>query len=64
MKKFALLRAKTRSYLTDNNDTDKKVKGTKICAIKRKLKFQDYKSCLEATHFENEINQLEKNNTD
>ena len=26
----------------------KKAKGTKKCIIKRKLKFQDYKNCLEA----------------
>ena len=35
------LRAKTYSYLKDNNDEDKKAKGTKKCVIKRKLKFQD-----------------------
>ena len=43
---------------------DKKVKGTKKCPIKRKLKFENYKICLEATHVENKINQLEKNKTD
>ena len=41
--------AKTYSYLTDNNDEHKKAKDTKKCAIKRKLKFEDYKNCLEAT---------------
>ena len=40
MKEFVGLRAKTYSYLKDNNDEDKKEKGTK-CVI-RKLKFQDY----------------------
>ena len=34
-----------------------KAKGTK-CFIKRQ--FKDYKSCLEATQLENEINHLEK----
>ena len=29
--------------------------------IKRKLKFEDYKHCLEATQLENETNKLEKN---
>ena len=29
-------------------------------AIKRKIKFQDYKNCLEATQIENKINNLEK----
>ena len=38
----------------------------KTCSyfIKRKLKFEDYKHFLEATQFENKINQLEKNNVD
>ena len=35
-----------------------------MCVIKRKLKFQDYKSCLEADQIENEINYLEKNKID
>ena len=32
----------------DNNDEDKKAKATKKLIIKRKLKFQGYKNCLEA----------------
>ena len=48
MKEFVGLRAKIYSYLKDNNDEDKKAKGTKKCVIKRKLKFEDYKNCLEA----------------
>ena len=63
-KEFAALRAKTYSYLTGNNDEDKKAKGTKKCVIKRKLKFEDYKNCLEATQLKNKINQLEENNVD
>ena len=47
MKEFAGLRARTYSYLKDNNDEDKKAKGTKKCVIKRKPNFQDYKKCLE-----------------
>ena len=35
-----------------------------MCVIKRKLKFEDYKNCLEATHIENKINNLEQNKTD
>ena len=54
------LRAKTYSYWKDNNDKDKKAKGTKKCVIKRKLKFQDYKNCLESSQIENKINHLEK----
>ena len=35
-------RAKTYSYLKENNDEDKKkAKGTKECVIKRKIKFQN-----------------------
>ena len=42
MKKFVGLRAKLYSYLKDNNDEDKKAKGTKKCVIKRKIKARDY----------------------
>ena len=38
----------------------KESKGTKKCIIKRKVKFEDYKNCLEAAHIENKINHLEK----
>ena len=61
MKEFIELRAKIYSYLKDSNDNDKKAKGTKEYFIKRKLKFQDYKNCLEAAQVENKINHLEKN---
>ena len=39
MKNFVGLRAKTCSYLKDNNDEDKK-QDTKMCVIKRKLKMK------------------------
>ena len=55
MKEFVGLRAKTYSYLKDNNDEDKKAKGTKKCVIKRKLKFENYKNCLEASQLENKL---------
>ena len=54
MVKFVGLRAKNYSYLEDGGSTKK-------CVIKRKLKFENYKNCLEATQLENEINHLEKN---
>ena len=38
MKEFVRLRAKTYSYLTDNNE-NKKSEGTEKCVIKIKLKF-------------------------
>ena len=49
------------SYLIDAGSEDKKAKGTKKCLIKRKLKFENYKSCLEATQLDNKINHLGKN---
>ena len=42
----------------------KKVKGTKRSVLKKSLKFQNYKNCLEAAQIENEINHLEKNKID
>ena len=60
MVEFAALRPKTYSYLRDDNDENKKAKGAKKCVVKRKLKFEDYNHCLEATQLENKINQLEK----
>ena len=59
--KFVGLRAKTYSYLIDDNSEDKKTKDTKKCVIKRELKFEDYKNCLEVTQLENKINYLDKN---
>ena len=41
MTKIVGLRAKTYSYLIDGGSEDEKAKGTKKCAIKRKLKFKD-----------------------
>ena len=60
MTTFVGLQAKTYSYLIDDGREDKKAKDTKKCAIKRKLKFRSYKSCIEATQLENKINFLEK----
>ena len=54
------LRAKIYSNLKDNNEEDKKAKGIKKCVMKRKLKFQDYKNCLEACQIENKISHLQK----
>ena len=61
MKQFLGWIAKTYSYLKDNNDNGKKAKGTKVCVIKRKIKFQDYENCLEASQVEKKINDLGKN---
>ena len=64
MKEFVGLRAKTYSYLKDSNYDDEKAKGTKKCAIKIKLKFEDYKNCLELDQAENKMNHLEENKVD
>ena len=55
---------KTHSYLIDDGSEDKKGKDTKRCVMKRKLKFENYKNCLEATQIQNNINYLEENKTD
>ena len=60
MIKFVGLRAKTYSYLIDDISKDKKAKGTKKLVIKRKLKFENYKNCLEAIQPHNKIEYLEK----
>ena len=52
MTKFDALGAKTYNYLIDESDKNFK-KGTKKCVIKLKLKFEDYKHCLEATQLVN-----------
>ena len=49
MTKFVGLRAKTYSYLVDDGSEDKKAKDTKKGVIKTKLKFKNYRNCLEAT---------------
>ena len=46
MKELCALRAKTYSYLTDDNSEVKKFKGTKKCVIKRRLMFENYKDSL------------------
>ena len=51
MKEFAL-RVKIYSYVSDNNDEDKKARSKKKCVIKMKLKFGDCKHCLEAIQLE------------
>ena len=63
-KKFVGLRAKTYSHLKDNNEEDKKAKGTKKCVIKRNLKFRDYKTCSKASQIESKINYLEMKKVD
>ena len=44
MKEFSRLRTKKYSYLIDDKDEDRKAKDTQKCFLKRKLKFEDYKT--------------------
>ena len=46
MKEFVAVRAKTYSYLMDDDNEHKKEKGTKKCVIERRLVFENYKDCL------------------
>ena len=45
MIEFVGIRAKTWSYLKDDDSEHKKAKGTKICVIKQGLRFKNYKDC-------------------
>ena len=45
-------------------DEDKQSKSIKKCIIKRKLKFQVYKGCLETAQIERKINYLREKETD
>ena len=60
MKESVGLKAKTYSYLKENNDGIRKAKGTKKCVIKRKLRFHDYKNCLKAAKIDEKLKYLEK----
>ena len=44
---FAGLRPNTCSYLINSGNEDKEAKGTKKCVIKRRLKLEDFKKCLQ-----------------
>ena len=46
MKEFCALRAKTYTYLMEDDSEHKKAKGTKKCTIKRRLMFENYKDSL------------------
>ena len=46
MKEFCALRAKTYSYLMEDNSEMKKAKRVKRCVIKRRLMFENYKDSL------------------
>ena len=52
---FVGLWAKVYSNIIDDGSEDKNAKGTIKYVIKRKLKFENYKNCLEATHLDNKV---------
>ena len=56
-------KTKTKFFMNDSSE-DKKAKGRKTSVMKRKLKFENYKNCLEATQLENKTNCQEKNQID
>ena len=62
--KFLRSTEKTYKYLIDGGSEDEKGKGTKKRVIKRKLNFENYKSCLNAIQSENKIKHLGKNKID
>ena len=62
MKEFIGLKAKTYCYIIDDDNEDEKVKRKWV--IKGKLKFKDYKNCLEANQLENKINHPAKKEID
>ena len=63
MKEFVTLRAKTYSYLMDDDTEHKKAKRTKKCVIKRILMFKD---CLFNNHnvYTEQINKITLNSND
>ena len=58
--KICWIKSKNLSLIDDGSE-DKKATGRKKFVIKRKLKCENYKNCLKATHLDNKINNLEKN---
>ena len=46
MKQFCALRAKTYTYLMDDDNEKKKARGVKKCIIKRRLMSENYKNSL------------------
>ena len=59
MIKLVGFRAKFYSYLIDDGSKDQKGKGIRKCVIKIKIKFENWKNCLEAAQLGNKINFLE-----
>ena len=60
MNNFLALRAKSYSYVIDDGSEEKMQKTHQ----KRKLKFENYKNCVEGSQLENKVYCLEKNETE
>ena len=56
--KIFRLRVKSYSYLIDDGSEDNKANGTKMCAIRRKLKFENDQNRLEATQLKGTLMQI------
>ena len=54
------LRAKSYSYLIDTSSENRKKQKVQKSVMKRELKFQDYKNCLNAAKIDGKIKYLEK----
>ena len=61
MTKCVRVRTKLYNYLIDDHSEDKKTKEIKVFVMKRKVKFENYKNCLEATQLDSKIKYLKKN---
>ena len=67
MKELAALKAKNIAIYQKPRWKWKSKENTEVCYIKKKkkkIKFEDYWNCLEATELEIKINQLEKESVD
>ena len=60
MTKCVRVRTKLYNYLIDDHSEDKKTKEIKVFVMKRKVKFENYKNCLEATQLDSKIKYLKK----
>ena len=58
------IKRKTHCYLIDDGSEGRNAKSTKRYVIKRKIKFEDYESCLKATQIENDKKNIQKNEID
>ena len=58
MNNICQIKTKNLQLLNRDGGEDKKAKGKKNCVMKRKLKFEYCKNCIEAIQLDNEIDYL------